>query len=792
MLDLQNIHISAGGNRHPSAADWKDDIFTFGAGDNIALWHPHTGKGISSLLRGHTDAVTVVRIIPRPEGQRPWILSGSADKTIRLWTVDEGGKYTQTFQGGHEGAVNTTSVLPDTGIFATGAADATVKVWRILEAGKAELVQTIALTPRVLPLAMALVELDDGAVVLAVAGTRAGVYVYHRPVGGTFGLAATLAGHEGWIRSLDFVRETTRPESDVLLASASQDKYTRLWRVRRGRELPTATAKDPALEGVLGRSLSNKPHWIGEGEGVHSITFEALLIGHEDWIYTAQWRGGEGGPRLLTTSADNSVAVWVREEDSGFWICQTRLGEISAQKGSTTATGSTGGFWIGLWGPKGDEIASLGRTGSWRIWRQTSRSDSWEQRVGISGHTKEVKSLAWSKDGSYLLSTGSDQTTRLLAPWRKHSEEAWHELARPQIHGYDLNCIDTLSSTQFISGADEKLLRVFNKPRKAAVLIGNLGGEVDADIDNLPEIANIPVLGLSNKAITIDDVNEQQTNGSNGEKAESDETNALKEADFETDHPPYEDVLSKYTLWPEHEKLYGHGYEISAVAASSDGKLVATACRASSIDHAVIRLYETKDWREIKPSLSSHSLTVTSLAFSPSNDRLLSVGRDRQWTVFARQEKDSTTFTRLKSDPKGHSRMILDCGWAPLPLDGFATAGRDKSVKIWIAESEDHGGFKCKLTLPLPVAATAVAFAPNADASGRVLLAAASEAGDVVLALVDPVSWNVTEQKSLADRDRPSGVVTALRWRPGRKEGARVLAVSSEDHSVRLYRVEES
>ncbi|KAK5015945.1 Elongator subunit elp2, partial [Cryomyces antarcticus] len=137
-------------------------------------------------------------------------------------------------------------------------------------------------------------------------------------------------------------------------------------------------------------------------------------------------------------------------------------------------------------------------------------------------------------------------------------------------------------------------------------------------------------------------------------------------------------------LWPEIEKLYGHGYEISAVATSHDGTVVATACRASSIDHAVIRLYETKDWREIKPPLTAHSLTVTSLSFSFDDKHLLSTGRDRHWAVFERDDSQSSAYKLAASNPKGHARMILDCSWAPVDAGSvFATAGRDKTVKMW-------------------------------------------------------------------------------------------------------------
>ena len=652
-----------------------------------------------------------------------------------------------------------------------------------------ELLQSIQLTPKFFPLASAITCLSDGQIVFAVAGTTSSIRIFVQQ-GERFEFGATLSGHEGWIRSLDFVQENSAADSDYLLTSASQDKYIRLWRFHKGSELPASAsaANDPAL-GAFGKSLSNKAHYIGAAESRHSITFEALLIGHEDWIYTARWHVGasqDASPRLLTASADNSLSIWERDSDSGFWACTARLGEISAQKGSTTATGSTGGFWVGLWSSDGHTVVSLGRTGSWRVWEYRSSEDRWLQQVGVTGHVKEVKDIAWSRDGAYLMSTGSDQITRLYAEWKRDGSHTWHEMARPQIHGYDLNCLDSIHPTQFISGADEKLLRVFNKPKAVANLLNKLSGIDDASSADLPEAANMPVLGLSNKAISTAAVEDDAADVSfaDGEGP----TTAAHRATLDIDHPPFEDHLARHTLWPEHEKLYGHGYEISAVAASHDGTLVATACRASSIDHAVIRLYETKEWREVKPALTAHSLTVTSIAFSPDDKYLLSTGRDRQWALFGRGEGESNEYQLVASNPKGHSRMILNCSWAPQAAGPvFATSGRDKSVKIWRVESE--GVVECKTTLSTTAAATAVAFISELK-SDRVVLAYGTEDGAISITALSRDDYSVVGSEQLDKADVPSAAINALRWRPeGKLEGSNMaqLAVASEDHSMRLF-----
>jgi hypothetical protein len=44
---------------------------------------------------------------------------------------------------------------------------------------------------------------------------------------------------------------------------------------------------------------------------------------------------------------------------------------------------------------------------------------------------------------------------------------SWHEIGRPQIHGYEMKCLAFVGSNQqrIVSGADEKILRVFDAPK---------------------------------------------------------------------------------------------------------------------------------------------------------------------------------------------------------------------------------------------------------------------------------------------------------------------------------------
>ncbi|KAB8291590.1 hypothetical protein EYC80_006390 [Monilinia laxa] len=796
-------YLAAGANRHPSAADWDESgLLAYGTDRNIALWYPgnESSRGVFELLSGHTDTVNVVKFIPKSHGL---ILSGSVDKTVRIWKHDEASKsYTciQTITD-HQSTINCIAVTEGSRVFATGSADAIVKIWK-LDDNVASLQQSITITPRLFPLALALSPLTgaSSSLVLAVAGTKdiIQLHVLDAQEGAEFKYKATLSGHEGWIRSLEFTKESDSPASDLLLSSASQDKYIRLWRIHQGKELPAAaTAADPTFGAFMpGKSLSNKAHRFQAQRLDFSATFEALLLGHEDWIYSTRWLSpkltSNQKPQLLSASADNSLAIWEPDTHTGVWVTVARLGEISAEKGSTTATGSTGGFWTGLWSPSGSTVVCLGRTGSWRLWNHDVSSDRWAQATAISGHVKPVMGIAWSKDGSYLLSTSTDQTTRLHAKWKREGNlgESWHEMARPQIHGYDLNCIDSLGESQFVSGADEKLLRVFNEPKAVAALLNKLCGIGSSNVTNMPDAANMPVLGLSNKAIEAladDDVMEK---ASSHDRDAIDPASIVHKSTLDLSHPPLEDHLSRHTLWPESEKLYGHGYEISALATSHDGSLIATACKASSIDHAVIRLFETKQWHEVKPPLTAHSLTIARLRFSANDKYLLSVGRDRQWAIFERDASDPLNYKLTESNPKGHTRMILDAAWAPAPTSSvFATAGRDKQVKIWGKDSE---GFICKATIPEEHPVTAIDFF-DAMVGNDVHLAVGTEVGRFRVYRVT-VGEEITVTEVLLEINNnyyPSKAITQLAWKPSSKDTAETagmeLAIASEDSSLRIY-----
>lgn len=51
---------------------------------------------------------------------------------------------------------------------------------------------------------------------------------------------------------------------------------------------------------------------------------------------------------------------------------------------------------------------------------------------------------------------------------------SWFEIARPQVHGYDMVCLAVLNPFRFVSAGDEKVLRVFQAPKSFAEALKNI------------------------------------------------------------------------------------------------------------------------------------------------------------------------------------------------------------------------------------------------------------------------------------------------------------------------------
>jgi elongator complex protein 2 len=432
--------------------------------------------------------------------------------------------------------------------------------------------------------------------------------------------------------------------SSLLLASGSNDAYVRLWRIQVAAA-ETAATEAPAVRNAptwaAGMSLE-APSWRVDGR-TYTAALDALLLGHEGWVMSVAWHprsSTDAAACLLTASMDKSLVVWQPHAAvHGVWVEAARMGEVG---------GTTLGFFGAIFDPSGTHIAGHTFQGAFHHWRAELAAEldgGWTPGPVVSGHVGPVHDVAWDVTGAVLLSASDDQSTRLWAPWRgSPSGASWVELARPQAHGYDMRCLASLRPYVFVSGADEKVLRVFEAPQPffatAAAVTGRaLPGASPAAGVVAPRAlaASVPTLGLSNKAHHLPALAAAPAAAAAGEAAlAQDHHPGVSEAG-----PPLEEDLLQNTLWPEVQKLYGHGHELLAVAATHDGSLVVSACKAASADQAGLIAWSPVSWLEAY-RLPGHSLSVTQLAFSHRDEFLLSGSRDRSWCLYRREASDGT------------------------------------------------------------------------------------------------------------------------------------------------------
>ncbi len=90
----------------------------------VRLWNADTGQPIGDPLTGHTDTVRSVAF--SPDGHR--IASGSWDNTVRLWNADTGQPIGDPLTG-HTDAVNSVAFSPDGERIASGGADKALRLW---------------------------------------------------------------------------------------------------------------------------------------------------------------------------------------------------------------------------------------------------------------------------------------------------------------------------------------------------------------------------------------------------------------------------------------------------------------------------------------------------------------------------------------------------------------------------------------------------------------------------------------------------------------------------------------
>ena len=271
-------------------------ILASGSGDRtVRLWNVQEQKQVS-VLAGHTDAVEVDDGLAfSPDGKL--LASGSRDKTIRLWSV-AGQKQVGLLQ--HPDWAESVSFSPDGKLLASSSRDEIVRLWDVQEQKQIGLLEKDA--GRVICLAFS----PDGEL-LASAPTDGNIYFWDAKERKQIGL---LKGHwdRGWAWSIAF-----SPDGKTLAAGHTHGSVS-LWNVKKQAQMGL-------LEGHIGPvysvAFSPDGEWLASGGpddnevhlwNVHEKKQAASLQGHMSGVYSVAF--SSDGKWLASGSIDSTVLLW--------------------------------------------------------------------------------------------------------------------------------------------------------------------------------------------------------------------------------------------------------------------------------------------------------------------------------------------------------------------------------------------------------------------------------------------------------------------------------------------------
>jgi WD40 repeat protein len=230
-------------------------------------WAIFTAPGGPEVRRfeGHGGGVSAVAF--SPDGRH--LVSGSDDRTLRLWEVVSGAARVLE---GHGGWVRAVAFSPDSRRFVSGSNDGTVRLWEVAS-GAARVLQ------------------GHGGWVRAVAFSPDGCHVASGSNDGTVrlwevtsGAARVLQGHGGWVNAVAFSPDGRHA------VSGSDDGTLRLWEVESG----------------AARVLE------GHGGSVNAVAFSPdgrhLVSGSDDDVLRL-WEVASGDTRVLEVHGGSVNAV---------------------------------------------------------------------------------------------------------------------------------------------------------------------------------------------------------------------------------------------------------------------------------------------------------------------------------------------------------------------------------------------------------------------------------------------------------------------------------------------------
>jgi WD40 repeat protein len=380
-----------------------------GDDDSLVLWEAANGKPRFTMRQAGVLTASFI-------GERE-LLTTAADRTISTWDTATGKQKNNLAGSGEASEVLFASFSNDGKLLASGNGNRSVEI-RAVPPGK---------FARMLD--------SHSAAFFSVAFSRDGRWLAGGANDHTVRLwqIATgremprLSGHTGWVKAVAF------NPNNLQVASASNSGEVKLWDLNSGREIHSESYAGDHIHAI---AFSDDGKWLaaaGTAQTIHVLELSNSqkrdLSGHDAEITSLAFIPGSS--LIASGSTDKTISLW----DAGNGTLVRRFRQLNDQVNAVAVS------------PDGSILAA--GTASGKIELFPLKTAMPDVPRTLQGHSGEIFTLAFSRDGRWLSSAGLDGAVKFWNP------QTATEVRSVTGDAGAINCVDFSNDARFLASANE-------------------------------------------------------------------------------------------------------------------------------------------------------------------------------------------------------------------------------------------------------------------------------------------------------------------------------------------------